>query len=104
MIHKEIDGNVVTRKYTPVSHVNEKGVVAFVIKIYRKCAEFPNGGKMSQALETLNVGDKVKMEGPKGLLNYHGDGNFLIKNNPVKKTKIGLVAGGTGITPIYQLV
>ena len=41
------------------------------------------------------------MEGPKGLLGYLGNGNFLIKNKPVKKTKIGMIAGGTGLTPIY---
>ena len=103
IFHIEIDGDVVSRKYTPVSQINEKGVVVFVIKIYRKTDEFPKGGKMSQALEHLNAGDKVKMEGPKGLLSYIGNGNFLIKNKPVKKTKIGMIAGGTGLTPIYQV-
>ena len=43
----------VSRKYTPVSSVNERGKVEFVIKIYRSNDEFPSGGKMSQYLESL---------------------------------------------------
>lgn len=43
------------------------------------------------------------MEGPRGTLNYLGQGNFAIKEKPARRTKIGLIAGGTGITPIYQL-
>lgn len=46
----------------------------------------------------------MKMEGPMGLLNYMGHGNFIIKKQPIKKTKIGIIAGGTGITPCFQLV
>jgi len=42
------------------------------------------------------------MEGPKGRLKYEGFGNFMITKKPVTgKTKIGLIAGGTGITPCY---
>lgn len=47
----------------------------------------------------MEVGGKQRMEGPKGLLEYKGFGNFVIKKKAVKKTKIGLIAGGTGITP-----
>lgn len=42
------------------------------------------------------------MEGPKGRLEYHGFGDFLISRKPVnKKINIGCVAGGTGITPVF---
>ena len=42
------------------------------------------------------------MEGPKGRLSYQGNCNFIIeKANINNKTKIGCIAGGTGITPIY---
>lgn len=44
------------------------------------------------------------MEGPKGLLFYFGDGDFALRKNPIKKTKIGLIAGGTGITPCFQII
>lgn len=41
------EGKAITRKYTPVSQVNQKGEVSFVIKVYKPTDEFPNGGKMS---------------------------------------------------------
>ena len=51
----------------------------------------------------MNIGDKIKMEGPKGLLFYEGHGNFLMRRKPIVKRKIGLIAGGTGITPCFQI-
>jgi len=45
--HTTIDGQIVTRRYTPVSQVNERGKIVFVIKVYKKTDEFPNGGKFS---------------------------------------------------------
>ena len=56
---------------------------------------------MSQWLETLEPGAKVLMEGPKGLLNYLGNHNFMIRKKPVTKSQVALLAGGTGITPCY---
>ena len=36
------------RAYTPTSLNTELGVLDFVIKVYRPCDRFPQGGKMSQ--------------------------------------------------------
>ena len=36
----------VARKYSPVSPLNQKGSIDFVIKCYPVCEEFPNGGVM----------------------------------------------------------
>ena len=98
-------GELVQRKYTRISTVQNSGFVDFVIKIYRKDVHprFPNGGQMTQYLESLNNGDMMLMEGPKGRLVYEGDGKFIITRKPLpaRKTKIGMVAGGTGITPCY---
>ena len=49
----------------------------------------------------MKIGNKMKMEGPKGLLNYYGNGNFILKKAPIRKTKIGMIAGGSGLTPCY---
>jgi ferredoxin-NADP reductase len=80
---KAADGEVVSRKYTPISLVNERGKVTFVIKLYLPCEEFPQGGAMSVHLSALKVGDKITIEGPKGLLFYEGEGNFSLKKKPV---------------------
>jgi len=44
------------------------------------------------------------MEGPFGLLHYLGHGKFSLRKKPLEKTKIGLIAGGSGITPCFQII
>jgi Oxidoreductase FAD-binding domain len=36
-----IDGESVSRKYTPISDINQRGTVDFVIKVYRPTVDFP---------------------------------------------------------------
>ncbi|XP_036091437.1 NADH-cytochrome b5 reductase 1 isoform X3 [Rousettus aegyptiacus] len=65
---------------------------------------------MSQYLNSLKIGDMVEFRGPSGLLTYTGKGNFSIQ--PDKKSppeprvakSLGMIAGGTGITPMLQLI
>jgi len=49
----EEGGKWLARAYTPVSNLTKLGFVDFVIKVYRKSEEFPEGGKMSQRLDAL---------------------------------------------------
>ncbi|GFR58268.1 NADH-cytochrome b5 reductase [Elysia marginata] len=71
--------------------------------------KFPEGGKMSQYLENMDIGDYIDVRGPNGLLQYTGKGSFSIrpdkKAEPEVKTakKVGMIAGGTGITPMLQM-
>ncbi|KAJ8374089.1 hypothetical protein SKAU_G00046690 [Synaphobranchus kaupii] len=107
-----IDGNLVVRPYTPVSSDDDKGFVDLVVKIYYKGVnpKFPDGGKMSQYLEGLRIGDTIDFRGPSGLLIYNGKGKFAIKpdkkSEPAIKTAkhLGMIAGGTGITPMLQMI
>lgn len=95
----------VARKYTPVSPMTQKGEIDYVIKCYPNCEEFPNGGKMGHYLKTKEVGDKIMMEGPVGRATYKGNGLFKIKTKGDKNvTKIGLLAGGSGITPLFSVM
>ncbi|XP_026561603.1 NADH-cytochrome b5 reductase 2 isoform X2 [Pseudonaja textilis] len=72
--------------------------------------KFPEGGKMSQYLDTLKTGDAIDFRGPNGLLVYKGSGKFAIKLDKKSEAKIkvvkhlGMIAGGTGITPMLQLI
>ncbi|KFV47727.1 NADH-cytochrome b5 reductase 3, partial [Tyto alba] len=72
--------------------------------------KFPDGGKMSQYLDSLKIGDTIDFRGPSGLLVYEGRGKFAIrpekKAEPItKKVKyVGIIAGGTGITPMLQII
>ncbi|CAO2601444.1 NADH-cytochrome b5 reductase 3 [Lemmus lemmus] len=86
-LSSRIDGNLVIRPYTPVSSDDDKGFVDLVVK-------FPAGGKMSQYLENMNIGDTIEFRGPNGLLVYQ-----------VRTVKsVGMIAGGTGITPMLQVI
>lgn len=108
----KIDGKLVVRPYTPVSSDDDKGYVDLVVKVYFKGVhpKFPEGGKMSQYLESLKLNDTIDFRGPSGLLVYNGKGVFAVK--PDKKSPaetktakhVGMIAGGTGITPMLQLI
>lgn len=108
----KIDGKLVVRPYTPVSSDDDKGYVDLVVKVYFKGVhpKFPEGGKMSQYLESLKINDTVDFRGPSGLLIYKGKGVFAIqpdkKSPAVTKTAkhVGMIAGGTGITPMLQFI
>jgi NAD(P)H-flavin reductase len=81
------------------------GYVQMPIKIYRDNEETKvKGGMMSQYLDTLELGDKITIEGPRGDLTYYGHGNFSICGKWVQKTEIGMMAGGSGLTPMFQLI
>jgi len=105
------DGKGVQRSYTPVSRQYDKGSVSFVIKVYKANVhpKFPEGGKMSQHLDSLKLGDTILMKGPKGHLDWKGHGKFTVKQmrKPLETrqaTHIGMIAGGTGITPMLQIL
>lgn len=107
-----IKEELVIRSYTPVSSDDDKGYVDLVIKVYKKDVhpKFPAGGKMTQHLDSMKIGDKIAFRGPSGKLKYLGKGKFSIKkmrNDPplsVQVTHVNMMAGGSGITPMLQIV
>ncbi|OBZ66024.1 NADH-cytochrome b5 reductase 2 [Grifola frondosa] len=80
-------GKPVIRPYTPVSPSYAEGELAFLIKRYEE-------GKMSQHIHSLKPGDKLAIKGP--IM------KFPFKINEFQE--IGMIAGGTGITPMYQVL
>ena len=69
-----VDDVWIGRNYTPISPVNQKGAVSFVIKTYRDDPELgQHGGVFSQYLEKhMNVGCTILCDAPKGRLKYMG--------------------------------
>ena len=98
-----IDGELVKRPYTPTTSDDNQGYFDLVIKIY------PNG-KMTQYLDKFSIGQTIDVSGPSGNLIYRGQGLFDIrarKPDPFvtrRVQRLGLIAGGTGITPMYQIL
>lgn len=81
------DGTAV-RSYTPMSLDAEmKGQFQLLIKTYEK-------GKVSQAFAHLKEGDSIEIAGPKGFYSYTRNA----------RKHLGMIAGGTGITPMYQII
>ncbi|KAM0849643.1 hypothetical protein ACQ4PT_053595 [Festuca glaucescens] len=74
-------------RYTPISDPDSKGHFDLLIKVY------PDG-KMSQHFANLKPGDVLEVKGPIEKLRY----------SPNMKRHIGMIAGGTGITPMLQVV
>lgn len=87
-IKATIDGKTVTRSYTPTSNNLDAGELSLVIKVY------PDGELTGKYFAKLKVGDEVQFRGPKGAMRYRFG----------YCKKIGMIAGGTGITPMYQLI
>lgn len=108
----KVDGKLVVRPYTPISSDDDKGFVELMIKIYRAGVhpKFPSGGKMTQYLDALKIGDTIDFRGPSGLIFYKGHGVIETKAtktaNPVRNVyrELGMIAGGSGITPILQVI
>ena len=101
------------RPYTPVSSdALDKGYVDFVIKVYFPNKEFPKGGVVSQKMEGLKIGDECAFYGPLGGKRYVGKGQFTVKRlksqgggaEMRRTTSIGMIAGGSGITPMLQIM
>lgn len=87
-IKATIDGKSVTRSYTPTSNNLDLGELSLVIKVY------PDGQLTGKYFANLKIGDEVLFRGPKGAMKYQFG----------HCKKIGMIAGGTGITPMYQLI
>lgn len=78
------------RPYTPITSVNQKGYFELAIKVYK----VPSVGKVSNYIYNLNVGDSMDFKGP-------------LPKMPIediaKRKEVGLVAGGSGLTPMLQV-
>ncbi|CAF3718637.1 unnamed protein product [Rotaria sp. Silwood1] len=98
-----INGELVKRPYTPVTSDDNQGYFDLVIKIY------PNG-KMTQYIDKLHFGHTIEVSGPSGNLIYKHSGLFDIRSRKPESfvtrhvRHLGLIAGGSGITPMYQIL
>ncbi|KAJ5486718.1 hypothetical protein N7530_001018 [Penicillium desertorum] len=77
----------VVRSYTPISSDNEAGYFDLLVKAYPQ-------GNISKYLTKLKIGDNMKVRGPKGAMVY----------TPNMCRHIGMISGGTGITPMLQVI
>jgi len=75
------------RSYTPISSDINEGFFDLLIKSYPT-------GNISKYIATLKIGQTMKVKGPKGAMVY----------TPNMVRRFGMIAGGTGITPMLQVI
>ena len=102
----KVDGKPVMRAYTPMTDDSTVGHVDLLVKVYFKGVNpnFPDGGKLSQHLDSMEIGDAIDVKGPIGEFVYNGQGQCLVNGKPRFVKEISMIAGGTGITPCYQVL
>jgi len=105
-LRAKVDDQIVMRPYTPMTDDETVGHVDLLVKVYFRNVhpKFPDGGKMSQHLNSMKIGDTIDVKGPLGEVVYKGNGNFEILGHPRSCKYVGLIAGGTGLTPCYQVL
>jgi len=77
----------VVRPYTPITTEDTVGYFELLIKVYPE-------GNMSKYIDSLKRGDSLDFKGPIPKIPYTAN----------MKKEIGMLAGGTGITPMYQVL
>jgi len=77
----------IVRSYTPISGDHHPGHFDLLIKSYPT-------GNISKYMASLIVGQTIKVRGPKGAMVY----------TPNMVRHFGMIAGGTGITPMLQII
>ncbi|GMG99512.1 hypothetical protein Nepgr_001352 [Nepenthes gracilis] len=76
----------VVRPYTPITLDSDVGYFELVVKMYLK-------GRMSHHFREMQEGDYLHVLGPVGRFRY----------KPGEVQAFGMLAGGSGITPMFQL-
>ncbi|OAA33100.1 nitrate reductase [Moelleriella libera RCEF 2490] len=86
---KQPDGTTkeIVRSYTPISGDHQPGHFDLLIKSYPQ-------GNISKYMASVAVGQTIRVRGPKGA--------FIYTPNMVRH--FGMIAGGTGITPMLQII
>ncbi|GMP91851.1 hypothetical protein CsSME_00042347 [Camellia sinensis var. sinensis] len=83
---KDSQGEDVIKPYTPTTLDSDVGYFELVIKMYPQ-------GRMSHHFREMREGDYLAVKGPKGRFKYQ----------PGQVRAFGMLAGGTGITPMFQV-
>ncbi|KAH0839336.1 hypothetical protein J3R83DRAFT_18 [Lanmaoa asiatica] len=99
---KDVD-KVIRRPYTPVSREGAVGSIDFLIKLYLPSPEV-QGGEMTTAIHQLLLGDQIDLSGPFGPFVWARQGVAKWRGEEREVKEIGLICGGSGITPILQVL
>ncbi|CAI7620112.1 unnamed protein product [Penicillium viridicatum] len=97
------NNEAVIRSYTPMSDTNLIGKMELLVKVYFPTDSIP-GGKMTMALDKLPLGSEIDCKGPTGRFEYLGNGRVAISGKERQLRSFKMICGGTGITPVFQVL
>lgn len=80
-------GNPIVRPYTPISAPDEKGVLTLLVKKY-------DNGNASKFIHGMKEGETLAIKGPIPKFPYQIN----------EFDQVALIGGGSGITPLYQVL
>ncbi|KAL8159690.1 hypothetical protein V2J09_001227 [Rumex salicifolius] len=83
---KDKEGKEIARPYTPITLDSDRGYFELVVKMYP-------AGRMSHHFREMRIGDYLAVKGPVGRFKYR----------PKQAKFLGMLAGGSGITPMFQV-
>ena len=91
---EEESGNILKKSYSPISHPSQPHNFQLLVKAYPHRV----GGGVGSYLCNLNVGDTIQAKvKPQRIMHDYSHVHNRWKH-------VGLIAGGTGIAPLYQLL
>jgi len=91
---EEDSGNILKKSYSPISHPSQSNNFQLLVKSYPHRI----GGGVGSYLCNLNIGDEIQAKvKPQRIMHDYPHVHNRWKH-------VGLIAGGTGIAPLYQLL
>ena len=94
---QDADGNYYSKAYTPVTKQGTPGQFEVLIKVYQY-------GRITNYLDNVKIGNYVEMQGDGGEVEYKGNGHFVHIGETLKSTKVNMISGGVGISPMVQIL
>lgn len=96
-IRGELDGETIQGFYSPTSRPDEEGFLEIL------CRTDVQGGQVIHLLNDLRPGSTVYLKAMGGL-RLHFEGQRLFTQDGRRIRQVGLLAGGTGIAPMVQIL
>merc|ERR1712187_189467 len=97
----------------PITGNDTLGYFDLLVKIYKpgkfkmsdgQVVNWEDGGKMGLHLDSKVPGDYIDINGPHGSLQYLGGGTFGLPDRAITVKHVCMLAGGSGITPMLQIL
>lgn len=92
----DYDGETLQGYFSPITRPDDEGVIGILCRVDEK------GGPITKIFKSIRPGSTMHMSAMGGLRLKFSQGKISLKGQNVRR--IGLLAGGTGIAPMIQII